>query len=89
MLKYFIISAYHPDSDQDQNGEEQPQLSEVLCSVYAHAPPDDIIISGEDINAKLGKTVLVENKDISSPHPHHKITGPFSAYMHSNDYGKK
>eukprot|EP00957_Ditylum_brightwellii_P156123 11883721-Ditylum_brightwellii.AAC.1 len=62
---------------------------DVLYSVYACAPPDAIIISGEDINAKLGKIVLVESKDVTSPHPHHKITGPFSAHMHSNDRGEK
>eukprot|EP00957_Ditylum_brightwellii_P192796 14679612-Ditylum_brightwellii.AAC.1 len=55
---YFITSAYYPDSDRDRNGEEQNQLLDVLRSVYARAPPDAIIISGEDINAKLGKTVL-------------------------------
>eukprot|EP00957_Ditylum_brightwellii_P171518 13057653-Ditylum_brightwellii.AAC.1 len=55
-----------------------------LDDVYSRAPKDATIISGEDINAKLGHNIRIENKDSTSPHPHHKITGPFSTHLHNN-----
>eukprot|EP00957_Ditylum_brightwellii_P133358 10167658-Ditylum_brightwellii.AAC.1 len=55
-----------------------------LDDIYSKAPKDATIISGEDINSKLGHNIWVENEDSTSPHPHHKITGPFSAHLHSN-----
>eukprot|EP00957_Ditylum_brightwellii_P207527 15353393-Ditylum_brightwellii.AAC.1 len=32
----------------------------------------------------MGRNVWLENEDTASSHPHHKITSPFSAHMHSN-----
>eukprot|EP00957_Ditylum_brightwellii_P173131 13180554-Ditylum_brightwellii.AAC.1 len=55
-----------------------------LDDIYTKAPKDATIILGEDINAKLGRNIWMENEGSTSPHPHHKITGPFSAHLHSN-----
>eukprot|EP00957_Ditylum_brightwellii_P141493 10778829-Ditylum_brightwellii.AAC.1 len=54
-----------------------------LDDVYSKAPKDATIISGEDINATLGRNIWIENEDSTSPHLFHKITGPFSAHLHN------
>eukprot|EP00957_Ditylum_brightwellii_P123623 9425129-Ditylum_brightwellii.AAC.1 len=42
-----------------------------------------------DINAQLGRNVLVQNEDPTSFFLHHKLSGPFSAHVHSNTQGKR
>eukprot|EP00957_Ditylum_brightwellii_P000032 2081-Ditylum_brightwellii.AAC.2 len=47
-----------------------------LDDIYTKAPKDATIISGENINAKLGRNVWMENDDTTSPHPHTKSLAP-------------
>eukprot|EP00957_Ditylum_brightwellii_P086099 6550754-Ditylum_brightwellii.AAC.1 len=47
-----------------------------LDDIYAKAPKDATIISGEDINAKLGRNIWLENEDSTSPHPTTKSLAP-------------
>mmetsp|Transcript_914 Transcript_914/g.1466 ORF Transcript_914/g.1466 Transcript_914/m.1466 type:complete len:207 (-) Transcript_914:14-634(-) len=83
--KNFIITAYHPDSDHGDDIHKQ--FLESLTDLYSRAPKDAVIISGEDINAQLGRNVLQDNEDPSSLSPFHKVTGPFSSHLHSNNQG--
>eukprot|EP00957_Ditylum_brightwellii_P193073 14700777-Ditylum_brightwellii.AAC.1 len=59
-------------------------MLDALDDIYSRAPKDATIVSGEDINAKLGRNFWIKNEDSTSPHPHHKVTGPFSAHLHNN-----
>eukprot|EP00957_Ditylum_brightwellii_P054211 4106100-Ditylum_brightwellii.AAC.1 len=52
VFKYFIITAYHPDSDYGD--DVQATFLESLADLYSTAPSDATILSGEDINAQLG-----------------------------------
>ena len=49
ILKYFIVTAYHPDSTKGTEIHEE--FLETLADLYDKAPQDATIVSGEDINA--------------------------------------
>eukprot|EP00957_Ditylum_brightwellii_P192903 14687927-Ditylum_brightwellii.AAC.1 len=66
LLKYFIVSAYHSNSDHDCSGNKQLELLKTLNPVYSCALSNGIIVLGEDINAKLGRNLWKENEDVSS-----------------------
>eukprot|EP00957_Ditylum_brightwellii_P186474 14197529-Ditylum_brightwellii.AAC.1 len=55
-----------------------------LDDIYSKVPKDATIVSGEDVNAKLGRNIWFKIEDNTSPHPFHKVTGPFSAHIHNN-----
>ena len=52
-VNYFIISAYHPDSSNSD--DEHTEFMNHLNDLYSCAPTNPTIISGEDVNASLGK----------------------------------
>uniref|UniRef100_A0A7S1ZPN5 Uncharacterized protein n=1 Tax=Ditylum brightwellii TaxID=49249 RepID=A0A7S1ZPN5_9STRA len=86
VFKYFIITAYHPDSDYGD--DVHATFLESLADIYSTAPSDATILSGEDINAQLGCNVLHANESTFSNNSFHKITGTFSTHTNSNQCGQ-
>eukprot|EP00957_Ditylum_brightwellii_P128509 9802049-Ditylum_brightwellii.AAC.1 len=87
-MKFFVISAYHPDSTRcEKNPKLHDSFLESLLELYAKAPRDATIISGEDITANLGhnmqSTTEGSNQQVS------KLTGPFGTFELSNEEGSK
>eukprot|EP00957_Ditylum_brightwellii_P188592 14357758-Ditylum_brightwellii.AAC.1 len=70
-IKYFIITAYHLDSEYGD--DVHINFLNSLVDLYSKAPKDAIIISCDDTNAQLGCNVLVEKEDPTSISSHHKL----------------
>jgi exonuclease III len=87
ILKYFIVTAYHPDSTKGT--EIHKEFLEVLADLYDKAPRDATVISGEDINAQLGKRVAFETEEATTLQNYNYITGPFSTHESSNPRGNE
>ena len=87
-MKFFVISAYHPDSTRcEKNPELHDFFLESLLELYAKAPRDATIISGEDINANLGHNMTRTTEDNNQQAS--KITGPFGTFKLPNERGIK
>eukprot|EP00957_Ditylum_brightwellii_P020184 1522309-Ditylum_brightwellii.AAC.1 len=87
-MKFFVISAYHPDLTRcEKNPKLHNSFLESLLELYAKAPRDATIISGEDINANLGhnmnSTTEENNQQVSN------LTGPFGTFELPNERGIK
>eukprot|EP00957_Ditylum_brightwellii_P054743 4148103-Ditylum_brightwellii.AAC.1 len=63
-MKFFVISAYHPDSTRcEKNHELHDSFLKSLLELCAKAPRDATIISGEDIKANLGHNMQSTTED--------------------------
>uniref|UniRef100_A0A7S1ZJL2 Endonuclease/exonuclease/phosphatase domain-containing protein n=1 Tax=Ditylum brightwellii TaxID=49249 RepID=A0A7S1ZJL2_9STRA len=85
LLKYFIISAHHPDSSEDS--DTHLAFLETLLELYENAPCDATIISGESINAEIGRSIIFPHEEPTS-HPS-CLTGPFGTHKVSNERGER
>mmetsp|Transcript_11905 Transcript_11905/g.17611 ORF Transcript_11905/g.17611 Transcript_11905/m.17611 type:complete len:137 (-) Transcript_11905:88-498(-) len=87
-MKFFVISAYHPDSTRcEKNPKIHNSFLESLLELYAKAPRDATIISGEDINANLGHNMQSTTEDNNQQVS--KLTGPFGTFELPNERGIK